>query len=156
MLYYLNLGGLKWVSPLELGRSITIDEFYQPLCTPRNLSFYLLATENHFFCCLGFFFPLSFYNLKIVGNALDIVLHIWVIDLGSFFSAKCICERGSNGSEWVWVCRSSSPRPGEICVCGHSNAKTNHCLCFRKGKSVTLHFLFHKICKNNAIILILK
>lgn len=29
-------------------------------------------------------FLLLFYNLKIVGNALDIVLHIWVIDLNSF------------------------------------------------------------------------
>ena len=58
------------------------------------------------------------------------------------------------------VSACSSPRPGLSCRRSVPGAvrmqKQTTVSAFERGISNSLHFLFHKICKNNAIILILE
>lgn len=127
-----------------------------------------------------------FCNLKVISNALHRVLHRWVSEgWGVLSHAGCMggWKRGSAfESLWVWsACRGLSvcvcqcvyvhPRGGPApCECaaprfwvnwgdlnpGPFESKNKSLSLLLKQESVTLHFLSHKICKNNAIIFILK
>lgn len=123
-----------------------------------------------------------FSDLKVISNALDRVLHRWVTELGSFacwvypwvpqerkragerpsvFRVQCACVG------CVCVRPRSAPAPRECAEPrfwvnwgdlnpGPLESKNKSLSLLLKRESVTLHFLSHKICKNNAIIFIFK
>lgn len=125
-----------------------------------------------------------FYNLKVISNALHRVLHRWVTEgcsptLGVWVAGReeaCSrvseCDPRAVGCLFACVSRvyvrpRRGPAPSE-CAAPHCwvnwgdlnpgplESKNKSLSLLLKQESVTLHFLSHKICKNNAIIFILK